>query len=385
MRTTTKWIATATLALALLALGSAARAQTPTAEGTVITNTAHATWTDANSNTYTEATASVSVTVGFQAGVDVTTATATVTPGAPSSSNEVTLSIKNGGNGADSMSVAMSIPAGLTVTGRTLGENLEGAQVFDEDVIVPLERPIGPEGGVAVLRGNLAPNGAVIKHTAAEPRLLQHAGPAVVFKNYADLEARIEYDDSTVSFGGRLTRVESFPISIAWPDGSASKPLEACRTAVRARLGVPPDQLVGLGLDRLDYTKGIVERLLAVERLFELHPEWIGRFTFIQIAAPSRSSLDEYQRFEAQVRSTAAQVNARFGEPGASVVQRPLSVFHHRIGVIAAHLRYRIGRQLSAKWGRCCELPPGHGGEATGVRPGHDHSNGCFRGPSACW
>ena len=121
MRTTTKWIATATLALALLALGSAARAQTPTAEGTVITNTAHATWTDANSNTYTEATASVSVTVGFQAGVDVTTATATVTPGAPSSSNEVTLSIKNGGNGADSMSVAMSIPAGLTVTGYKIG------------------------------------------------------------------------------------------------------------------------------------------------------------------------------------------------------------------------------------------------------------------------
>lgn len=126
MRTTTKWIATTTLALALLALGSAARAQTPTAEGTVISNTAHATWTDANSNTYTEATASVSVTVGFQAGVDVTTASATVTPAAPSTGNELTFNIKNMGNGPDSVTVATTIPAGLTVTGYRVGATTYG-------------------------------------------------------------------------------------------------------------------------------------------------------------------------------------------------------------------------------------------------------------------
>jgi dihydroxy-acid dehydratase len=80
----------------------------------------------------------------------------------------------------------------VTANGRTLGQNIEGALVFDDDVIAVRERPIGPEGGVAVLRGNLAPDGAVIKHTAAEPRLLQHAGPAVVFENYRDLEARID-------------------------------------------------------------------------------------------------------------------------------------------------------------------------------------------------
>jgi dihydroxy-acid dehydratase len=80
----------------------------------------------------------------------------------------------------------------LTVNGRTLGENLEGALVHDDRVIAPRERPVGPEGGVAVLRGNLAPNGAVIKHTAAERRLLKHDGPAVVFRNYNDLEARID-------------------------------------------------------------------------------------------------------------------------------------------------------------------------------------------------
>ncbi len=80
----------------------------------------------------------------------------------------------------------------LTVNGRTLGANLDDAVVCNDAVIATRARPVGPEGGVAVLRGNLAPNGAVIKHTAAERRLLRHAGPAVVFRNYNDLEARID-------------------------------------------------------------------------------------------------------------------------------------------------------------------------------------------------
>ncbi len=80
----------------------------------------------------------------------------------------------------------------LTVNGETLGHNLEAAEVCNDEVIATRQQPVGPEGGVAVLRGNLAPNGAVIKHTAAEPRLLRHAGPAVVFRNYNDLEARID-------------------------------------------------------------------------------------------------------------------------------------------------------------------------------------------------
>ncbi|MGE5161974.1 MAG: alpha,alpha-trehalose-phosphate synthase (UDP-forming) [Betaproteobacteria bacterium] len=151
------------------------------------------------------------------------------------------------------------------------------------------------------------------------------------------LEARIEHESSTVSFGGRLTRVESFPISIAWPDSEAGKTIDACRAEVRARLGVRPDHLVGLGVDRLDYTKGIVERLLAVERLFELHPEWIGRFTFVQIAAPSRSSLDEYQRFEAQVRATALQINARFGKAGYEPVR--MLIEHHGSASVTEHYR----------------------------------------------
>jgi dihydroxy-acid dehydratase len=80
----------------------------------------------------------------------------------------------------------------VTVNGHRLGDNIKDAFVSNDEVIALRERPIGPEGGVAVLRGNLAPDGAVIKHTAAERRLLQHAGPAVVFRNYNDLEARLD-------------------------------------------------------------------------------------------------------------------------------------------------------------------------------------------------
>jgi len=80
----------------------------------------------------------------------------------------------------------------ITANGRTLGENISGAEIHDDDVILPRDRPLSAEGGVAVLRGNLAPSGAVIKHTAMEPRLLRHAGPAVVFEDYNDMDRRID-------------------------------------------------------------------------------------------------------------------------------------------------------------------------------------------------
>jgi dihydroxy-acid dehydratase len=79
-----------------------------------------------------------------------------------------------------------------TVNGRTLAENIEGARVFNDKVILSPDKPLSRAGATFVLRGNLAPNGCVIKPTCAEPRLLKHAGPAVVFKDYPDLKARID-------------------------------------------------------------------------------------------------------------------------------------------------------------------------------------------------
>src|SRR6201988_2433070 len=79
-----------------------------------------------------------------------------------------------------------------TVNGKTLGENIETAKINNTDVIRTREKALSQTGGLAVLRGNLAPDGAVIKPLAAEARLLKHTGPAVVFKDYADLRARVD-------------------------------------------------------------------------------------------------------------------------------------------------------------------------------------------------
>ncbi|MGH9574866.1 MAG: L-arabinonate dehydratase [Candidatus Acidiferrales bacterium] len=80
----------------------------------------------------------------------------------------------------------------MTVTGKTLGENIQKAQIFIPDVIRTLENPLFPSGGLVVLRGNLAPTGAVIKAAAANTSLLKHSGRAVVFEDYNDMNARLD-------------------------------------------------------------------------------------------------------------------------------------------------------------------------------------------------
>jgi dihydroxy-acid dehydratase len=80
----------------------------------------------------------------------------------------------------------------LTVTGSSLGQNIAGAEAYDRDVIRTLDNPTAPSGGLAILSGNLAPDGAVMKPIAAEPRLLRHSGRAIVFDDYAHMSARID-------------------------------------------------------------------------------------------------------------------------------------------------------------------------------------------------
>ena len=128
------------------------------------------------------------------------------------------------------------------------------------------------------------------------------------------VEARIDRETFTISYGGDQTAVRRYPISIEWPLNSKTmqKPLLECRADVRKRNGLTADAVIGVGVDRLDYTKGILERFLAVERFLELEPEWIGKFVFVQIAAPSRSSIDEYQNFDARVRALARRINDKF-------------------------------------------------------------------------
>lgn len=87
----------------------------------------------------------------------------------------------------------------LTITGKTVGENLQGAEVFDDDVIRPLSNPIYAEGSLAVLRGNLAPSGAIIKPAACDPKYHVHEGPALVFDNYPDMKKAVDDPDLDVT------------------------------------------------------------------------------------------------------------------------------------------------------------------------------------------
>ncbi|WP_261379366.1 trehalose-6-phosphate synthase [Denitratisoma sp. DHT3] len=143
------------------------------------------------------------------------------------------------------------------------------------------------------------------------------------------LEARVNREEFSVSLGGKLCAVRRYPISIAWPPGEEviGKPVDQCRAELRKVNHLPLSHAIGIGVDRLDYTKGIIERFRAIERLLELKPEWVGKFSFVQIAAPSRSSIDEYQNHEAQVRSLATRINQRFCAGGAPPIV--LRVEHH--------------------------------------------------------
>jgi len=153
------------------------------------------------------------------------------------------------------------------------------------------------------------------------------------------LEARVDRETFEVTYRGKTTAVKRYPISIEWPPAEAltRKPVSECRADVRSRNGLPPDHFVGIGVDRLDYTKGIIERFLAIERLFELEPRWIGKFSFIQIAAPSRSKIEEYQEFEVRVRALADRINGRFAGGAAPPIL--LKVEHHEPPAVYEHYR----------------------------------------------
>ena len=143
------------------------------------------------------------------------------------------------------------------------------------------------------------------------------------------LEARVDRETFSISYGGETTEVRRYPISIEWPPAplAVQVPVPEARRKVRERLGLDPDVRLGVGVDRLDYTKGILERFMSIERLFELEPRWIGNFSFLQVAAPSRSSIDEYQNLDARVRALAAKINERFGKPGYTPIV--LKIEHH--------------------------------------------------------
>jgi trehalose-6-phosphate synthase len=132
------------------------------------------------------------------------------------------------------------------------------------------------------------------------------------------LEALTEWDRFAVNRQGHVTRVRPYPISVAFPENShaphESRSAGAERAALCAELGVEAS-LLGVGVDRVDYTKGILERFRALDRFFELNPAYQQRFSFVQIGAPSRTDIERYKNFLAEVSTEAERINTRFQTP----------------------------------------------------------------------
>lgn len=129
------------------------------------------------------------------------------------------------------------------------------------------------------------------------------------------IEARVDREHWTVTRGSHETKVRPFPISIDF-DGQEALARSAEVTAAmmlwRRKLGLSPELVIGAGIERMDYTKGIADRLRAIDLFFEQHPEWCGRLSFIQIAAPSRSHLPAYREAEREVMGLVSTINTRW-------------------------------------------------------------------------
>src|ERR1700730_12543640 len=128
------------------------------------------------------------------------------------------------------------------------------------------------------------------------------------------VECRIERESLTVNRGGHLTRVRPFPISIDFTDGRDIESRESPyvdRAALLAGVGVQA-KFMGVGVDRVDYTKGILERFYGIERFLEKYPYYQGKFTLVQIGAPSRMQIKRYLELYADVETEANRINRRF-------------------------------------------------------------------------
>ncbi|MDQ2083917.1 trehalose-6-phosphate synthase [Xanthobacteraceae bacterium Astr-EGSB] len=143
------------------------------------------------------------------------------------------------------------------------------------------------------------------------------------------MESRIDRETATVTFRGHDTMIRAYPISIEWPPAALAeqRPVRECRDAVRQRFSLPPDTRIAVGIERFDYTKGIIDRIRAIDDLLTWKPQWRGKFVFIQAAAPTRGELEAYSTLQAEAMHLAEEVNARHSVDGFAPIR--LVVRHH--------------------------------------------------------
>jgi trehalose-6-phosphate synthase len=128
------------------------------------------------------------------------------------------------------------------------------------------------------------------------------------------VECQIDREHMTVTLRGHVCRVAPYPISIEWPPRWLAQlpDIAACRAAVRERHRIGPEVMVGLGVERWDFTKGIIERFQALEVLLDNNPRHRGKISLLQIAAPSRGQLPAYQALQQHTYSEVERINSKF-------------------------------------------------------------------------
>ena len=140
------------------------------------------------------------------------------------------------------------------------------------------------------------------------------------------VESRIDREVQAVSLGGHETRIRAYPISIEWPPNAlAGVPArDACRAEILERFDLAKETKVIVGVERFDYTKGIPDRMRAIDALLTRDPSWKGRLVFIQVAAPTRSKLGTYSRLQSEAEDLASEINGRHrdGQPPIRLVAR---------------------------------------------------------------
>ncbi len=143
------------------------------------------------------------------------------------------------------------------------------------------------------------------------------------------IESRIDRENSSIWLRCAETLVRPYPISIEWPPRALAgqPPAAQCRANVRARFGLGDDVRIAVGVERFDYTKGILDRMRAVEDLFTQSPQWLAKFVLIQVAAPTRSKLGAYAALQEEAEQLAGRINAAYARDGWKPIH--LVVRHH--------------------------------------------------------
>ena len=160
-----------------------------------------------------------------------------------------------------------------------------------------------------------------------------------------ELEARPDQELTAIVFQGHTTRIRAFPISVDFEEIStqaASPETEHLAISLRRKYRIPENRILGLGVDRLDYTKGIVERMDALDIFFTRYPQFQGRLVFFQLAVPSRTHLAEYQAVTREVESRVESLNWKYGYRN----WQPVMLFREHFELETLIPLYRMARFL---------------------------------------